>query len=159
MLHIGPLKRNWKGCQWKITALVFWLTMVNFMKRENPTRRSIISVSTLVFLFFFVFFFMCKWKGAGALRDSCIDCTSWSVFSSSHISFSFGTIDIQLKWGGRKGVGGLVDYPRGGKTARARLRHDDQQLRQKYIPSPIPARCPFICPQRWWGLGGPKWSI
>lgn len=138
MLHIGPLKRNWKGCHWKITVLVFWLSTLNFMKHENPTRRTIISVSVLVFLFF-VFFFMCKWKGAGALRDSRIDCTSWSVFSSSHISFSFGTIDIQLKWGGRGG--GMLITPRGGNgkgTALTRWPTATSKVHSFSLPRSLP---------------------
>lgn len=99
-----------------------------------------------------IYFFLCVNGKELVLWGTAVLIARPGVFSQAHTSV-LALAPLTFSWN-EEGGGGHVDYPRGRKTARARLRHDDQQLRQKYIPSPFPARCPFICPQRWWGLGG-----
>lgn len=75
-----------------------------FIKRENPARGSIFFVSTYVLPFYAL-----EMEGPVTPRDDGIDCVSWGALSSSHISFSLGTIDIKLNWG----AGEHADRPPG----------------------------------------------
>lgn len=91
------------------------------MKRENHTWSSAVLVCVIFFFFVCVCFGMEKktlWGTALLIAGPGV------LFPSSLISFSFGTIDIQLEWGGWLvgwgGVGGACWLSPRGKTASTR---------------------------------------